>query len=144
MKIQEGAMRVPKSLLGRILSISGFVVVCLTATWAASGVGCNSDSPSTDALANRAAKDPVADTALQFIDEGQHTFRHDTFGDEAFWGDTLKLHEAIAGEDNGGVGPGVSPETALAVGLKVDSESLPAILIQQIKHDQVDLTDPKT
>ena len=45
---------------------------------------------------------------------------NDTFGDEAFWGDTLKLHQAIAGAKHGGVGPGVSPKTALAVGLKVD------------------------
>jgi hypothetical protein len=28
--------------------------------------------------------------------EGKQTFRFDTFGDEAFWGDTLKLHEAVA------------------------------------------------
>jgi hypothetical protein len=46
------------------------------------------------------------------------TFRFDTFGDEAFWGDTLKLHRAIAGSKLGGVGPGVSPRTALSVGLK--------------------------
>jgi hypothetical protein len=47
------------------------------------------------------------------------------FGSEAFWGDALQLHKAIAGEKNGGVGPGVSPKTALSVGLKVDAEALP-------------------
>ena len=46
-------------------------------------------------------------------DQGRETFRFDTFGDEAFWGDTLRLHEAIKGEALGGVGPGVSPNTAL-------------------------------
>jgi len=36
------------------------------------------------------------------IDEGRKIFRYDTFGSEAFWGDTLQLHKAIAGEKNGG------------------------------------------
>jgi hypothetical protein len=40
-------------------------------------------------------------------DEGKNTFRFDIFGSEAFWGDQLQLHTAIAGERNGGVGPGV-------------------------------------
>ena len=48
----------------------------------------------------------------------------ETFGSEAFWGDTLELHKAIAGAKNGGVGPGVSPKAALAVGLKVDADAL--------------------
>ena len=56
------------------------------------------------------------------IDEGRKIFRYDTFGSEAFWGDALQLHKAIAGEKNGGIGPGVSPKTALSVGLKVDAE----------------------
>ncbi len=59
------------------------------------------------------------------IAEGKQTFRYDTFGSEAFWGDALQLHKAIAGEKNGGVGPGVSPKTALSVGLKVDADALP-------------------
>ena len=47
--------------------------------------------------------------AQEMIDEGRGIFRFDTFGSEAFWGDTLQLHKAIAGEKNGGVGDGVSP-----------------------------------
>lgn len=74
--------------------------------------------------------------------EGRETFRYDTFGDEAFWGDQLHLHQAIAGEQFGGVGPGVSPATALAVGLKVDVDALPPNLVQQLKKGQVDLNDP--
>src|SRR5690349_25079460 len=66
------------------------------------------------------------------LEEGRKTFRYDTFGSEAFWGDTLQLHKAIAGEKNGGVGPGVSPKTALSVGLKVDADALPASLTAQI------------
>lgn len=54
------------------------------------------------------------------IEDGRRIFRNDTFGDEAFWGDALRLHEGIEGAGFGGVGPGVSPRTALAVGLKVD------------------------
>ena len=57
---------------------------------------------------------------IERLIKGQRTFRYDTFGDEAFWGDTLNLHRAIAGEGLGGVGPGVSPQEALAIGLKVD------------------------
>jgi hypothetical protein len=51
--------------------------------------------------------------------QGKQVFRFDTFGDQSFWGDALQLHKAIEGSANGGVGPGVSPTTALAVGLKV-------------------------
>ena len=40
--------------------------------------------------------------AQAMIDEGRKIFRYDTFGIEAFWGDTLQLHKAIAGEKNGG------------------------------------------
>ena len=74
--------------------------------------------------------------ALQMIKEGRQTFRFDTFGDEEFWGDALKLHQAIAGKKLGGVGPGVSPKTALAVGLKVDMDALPPDLVRQIKAEE--------
>jgi hypothetical protein len=76
------------------------------------------------------------------MEQGQKTFRFDTFGDEAFWGDGLKLHQAIAGSKNGGVGPGVSPRTALAVGLKVDSEALPSDTVDAIRKGRVKLDDP--
>src|SRR5215213_8292384 len=82
--------------------------------------------------------------AQRMLEEGKQTFRFDTFGDEAFWTDALQLNRAIAGVDNGGVGPGVSPATALAVGLKVDSEALPQSLISQFKHGRVNLDDPAT
>lgn len=82
--------------------------------------------------------------AQQMVRQGRQTFRFDTFGDEAFWGDTLMLHKAIAGAANGGVGPGVSPSTALAVGLKVDVDSLPSSLILKLERGQVDLNDPAT
>lgn len=58
------------------------------------------------------------------------TFRFDTFGDEALWTDTLRWHEVVMT---------VSPATALAVGLKVDSEALPEGLLAT-----ADLNDPAT
>jgi len=80
--------------------------------------------------------------AQQSVVEGRQTFRFDTFGDEDFWGGTLHLHQALEGSKFGGVGPGVSPATALAVGLKVDQDALPASLVQAIKAGQVNLNDP--
>jgi cytochrome c5 len=82
--------------------------------------------------------------AQRMLAEGKQTFRFDTFGDEAFWSDALQLHRALAGEKFGGVGPGVSPKTALAVGLKVDLDALPESLVQQLKHGRVNLDDPAT
>src|SRR5262252_6321881 len=76
------------------------------------------------------------------VNTGRSIFRFDTFGDEDFWGDTLRLHEAIEGTKFGGVGPGLSPKAALAAGLKVDVDALPQSLIEQLKHGQVDLDDP--
>jgi hypothetical protein len=77
----------------------------------------------------------ITDNAQRMLAEGKQTFRFDTFGSEAFWGDTLRLHEAVAK---------LSPKQALALGLKVDADALPADLVEQIKQGQVDLDDPKT
>jgi mono/diheme cytochrome c family protein len=97
-----------------------------------------------DDAMERLAREPIARAAADAFLEGQETFRFDTFGSEAFWGGKLRLHEAIAGEPNGGVGDGVSPRTALAVGLKVDAERLPAKLQQQLLRGEVNLDDPAT
>jgi mono/diheme cytochrome c family protein len=82
--------------------------------------------------------------ARGMVGQGRHLFRFDTFGSEAFFGDALQLHKAIAGAQNGGVGAGVSPKSALAVGLKVDADALPEALKQQIKAGKVNLDDPAT
>jgi len=89
----------------------------------------------------------VLDTAINhqgesLVDQGRQIFRYDTFGDQDFWGGALGLHRAIAGAKLGGVGPGVSPATALSVGLKVDQDALPPALVQQIQAGQVNLNDP--
>jgi cytochrome c5 len=90
------------------------------------------------------AERQTGENAERMLEEGKETFRFDTFGDEAFWSDALQLHRAIAGANLGGVGPGVSPRTAFAVGLKVDVEALPQSLISQLKHGRVNLNDPAT
>lgn len=78
------------------------------------------------------------------IAEGKNIFRFDSFGDEEFWSGLLHLDKAIAGANNGGYGPGVSPNTALAVGLKVDAEALPASVVSGINNGTVDLNNPAT
>src|SRR5262249_14633754 len=75
----------------------------------------------------------IADNAQQMLSEGRQTFRFDTFGDEDFWRGALKLHQAIAG---------VSPNTALSVGLKVDRDALPEETIAALQEGKVNLDDP--
>src|SRR6187431_2890062 len=86
------------------------------------------DQPTASAPVASPAKpaDPDASVA-----EGQRVFRFDTFGDEAVWTDKLRLHEVIE--------KSVDPTTALKVGLKVDSDVLPAGLLEK-----ADLKSPAT
>jgi mono/diheme cytochrome c family protein len=118
-----------KSWLG-IIAATGIVVGTILAS-------CGSDDGDT-----RRAEDSSRANALQMFEEGKQTFRFATFGDESFWGDTLKLHQAIQGSNFGGVGAGVSPKTALAVGLKVDVDALPQELVSQLKNGSLNLDDP--
>ncbi len=89
-------------------------------------------------------QDTIAQNAQNMIQEGRQTFRFDTFGDEDYWGGTLKLHQAIEGSALGGIGPGVSPVTALSVGLKVDADALPPSLVEAVQNGKVDLNSPAT
>jgi mono/diheme cytochrome c family protein len=73
--------------------------------------------------------------AQQLAAQGQQIFRSDTFGDEVFWTNKLQMHTAISTVD---------PTTALSVGLKVDSEALPAAVVQGIQNGTVDLKSPAT
>jgi len=81
--------------------------------------------------------DQISANANELIENGRQIFRFNTFGDEKFWGDTLQLHKAIEGANLGGVGTGISPNTALNLGLKVDIDALPEQLRQDIKKDRV-------
>src|SRR5215831_13580663 len=76
------------------------------------------------------------------VSQGKQTFRFDTFGDQSFWGGTLHLDKTIEGAAHGGIGPGLSPKEALALGLKVDVNALPESLQDAILAGQVNLDDP--
>src|SRR4051794_40760928 len=84
----------------------------------------------------------IADGSL--INQGKQIFRFDAFGDEDFWSGLLHLDKAIAGAKNGGFGTGVSPNTALAVGLKVDANALPPDVVAGIQSGAINLDDPAT
>jgi hypothetical protein len=101
-------------------------------------------TPPVQQQAGSAFEQQVEQNRNELFEQGKQIFRFDTFGDEGFWGGTLHLHQAIAGEKNGGIGPGVSPKTALGVGLKVDADAIPPELAQQIKQGKVNLDDPAT
>jgi mono/diheme cytochrome c family protein len=88
--------------------------------------------------------DPTTARADRLVAEGRNVFRYDTFGDEAVWGGVLGLQKAIEGAKLGGVGPGVSPKTALALGLKVDATKIPPKVAAAIKAGKVNLGDPAT
>src|SRR5438874_1843633 len=126
--------------------LAGFVFLTALSIAGYSRIGANgAQETQYQAVSSRDGFDGVIRQNVgQMITEGKQTFRFDTFGDEAFWGDTLHLHQAIEGAKLGGVGPGVSPATALAVGLKVDVDALPASLIAVLKEGVVNLNDPAT
>jgi hypothetical protein len=119
----------------RVSGIAAALCAALTLIW----------MPGRGVIAQTSSPDSSKDNpAAKMLAEGKQTFRFDTFGDEAFWGDGLKLHQAIEGARLGGVGPGVSPRTALAVGLKVDADAVPAEVVAQIKSGALNLDDPAT
>ena len=70
------------------------------------------------------------------IASGRDIFRYDTFGDEKFWTDTLRMHEVIESA--------VTPEVALSVGLKVDADAIPPDVRAAIAAGQVDLKSTAT
>lgn len=89
-------------------------------------------------------KDDDEETNPALVNQGKNIFRFDTFGDEDFWSGLLHLDKAIAGANNGGYGAGVSPKTALSVGLKVDAQALPANIVAGISNGSISLDDPAT
>src|SRR5579885_2496668 len=127
-------------------SVSTILVGAAFAFLLAEGYNLNSASAAfRDGAAQQNRKHEDAENTTDArLAKGEQTFRFDTFGDEAFWGDTLGLHKAIEGANLGGVGSGVSPRTALAVGLKVDVDALPGNLIEALRHGKVNLEDPAT
>ena len=114
--LQAGIMTSPRS--NRLRFPLLLLLVCCSLTILA---GCSDD--------DSGPTQPVP--GGEDLAQGKQTFRFDTFGDESFWTDTLRMHEVIQ--------VGVSPQTALAVGLKVDADALPPGTLES-----ADLTDPAT
>ncbi|HET6616995.1 MAG TPA: hypothetical protein VFH69_04220, partial [Gemmatimonadota bacterium] len=101
----------PRALLTLTLLLAGLLAAC--------------DDDGSDRVTSRDPVPPGNPAA------GREIFRFDTFGNERFWTDTLRLHEVIQSS--------VDPLTALAIGLKVDADALPPGIL-----DEVDLEDPAT
>jgi mono/diheme cytochrome c family protein len=124
---------------------SGAAASAVIARSATSSTALQDRAPA-DGLAHGRGSNPfdarIVEHATDLLQRGRRIFRFDTFGDEVFWGGTLKLHEAIEGERFGGVGPGLSPAAAVSLGLKIDAEALSPAVIQAIRHGRIDLQDP--
>jgi mono/diheme cytochrome c family protein len=125
-----------KHIAGRTLrppsiSIATLALVALTAGAALVGCGTNKMAPEGTQSAAKEVRSATQETSSDLVAEGQRIFRFDTFGDEQFWTDTLRLNEVV--EKN------VDPTTALAVGLKVDADVLPPGILKK-----VDLKSPAT
>jgi hypothetical protein len=95
----------------------GLFTVLMTAVL---GVACSTANESNSGSSRNAPLPPSADEQPLdpgMVAQGKEIFRYDTFGDEVYWTDTLRMHEVIERV--------VSPATALKVGLKVDADALP-------------------
>ena len=67
--------------------------------------------------------------------KGRDIFRFDDFGNWRFWTDTLRLNDAVET---------LSPNQALALGLKVDADMVPAPVLDAVLADPSLLDDPAT
>lgn len=115
------------------LEVSGLATIAAAAALTA---GCGGGGGGGGAVVvTGGATGPAAEQAA-LVAQGKQIFRFDTFGDEAHWTDTLRMHEVIS--------TAVAPVTALAIGLKVDSEALPAAVVKGIQDGSVDLKSPET
>jgi mono/diheme cytochrome c family protein len=124
------------------LLVSSFALAGVAGLLLLGGVVFNGTVSAFSARSGDGNQDPGLTNANRLYVEGKQTFRYDTFGDEAVWGGVLGLQKAIEGSNLGGVGPGISPKQALAIGLKVDANAIPPQIAEAIKHGQVNLDDP--
>jgi mono/diheme cytochrome c family protein/cytochrome c5 len=106
----------------------------ISRAWPAAGAIASATLLAT-ACGGNSSDDAAAEQAA-LVEQGRQIFRHDTFGDERHWTDTLRMHEVIASA--------VDPKTALSVGLKVDAQALPPAVVDGIRNGTVDLTKPAT
>ena len=101
-----------KRLLASAVALAGVAALLLLGAIVLNGTVSAFSGP------GRTKHDPGLANADRLFLEGRQVFRFDTFGDQAVWGGVLGLHKAIEGANLGGVGPGISPKQALAVGLR--------------------------
>jgi cytochrome c553 len=127
------------SRLRKVIRIGALMGACAIAGGALFNVSAVSQTPKPAAQPASATEE-----ASSLVTEGRQVFRFDDFGDDNFWSGALQLDKAIKGRRLGGVGPGIGPKTALAVGLKVDSDALPKAVLDAIKAGKVDLNAPAT
>jgi mono/diheme cytochrome c family protein len=116
-----------KLVLGSVVS-RYYAVITLAAIVLAAGTVAGCGATSTGRAGTPSA---AVDPTPALVNDGQRIFRFDTFGDEQFWTDTLRLDEVVE--------KSVDPTTALKVGLKVDADALPPGIL-----DKVDLKSPAT
>ncbi len=71
----------------------------------------------------------------ELVRRGKRIFRYDDFGDAGFWTDTLRLNEVVEQ---------LKPVDALALGLKVDVDAVPAQVLAAVLSNPALLNDPAT
>ena len=120
------------------MSLPRFVAVCVLTVSLAFGVvlAAQSSRSGPETFDRR-----IDDNATAMLTDGRQIFRYDSFGSEAFWSGKLRLNQAIVGARFGGVGNGLTPATALAVGLKVDAAALPREVLDSLAAGTFDVNN---
>jgi hypothetical protein len=122
----------PKTIIASILFVAA--VLSSTAYGEDDEHRGNGNKPPASANDIEAFKhDDTVRNSVNMVLQGRKIFRYDTYGDEAFWGDTLQLHQALNQ---------LTPRQALGLGLKVDADALSEPLRQKIRQGKIDLEDP--
>jgi hypothetical protein len=115
-----------KFWLGSLSALAGAVAV----------IGCEADTRPTEPSALHPTAQAQGPLNPALVDEGKTIFRFETYGDETFWTDTLRLHETLR--------TAVSPKAALSLGLKVDVDALPPQVKADLEARTIDLNSPAT
>src|SRR2546423_14009665 len=129
--MKRRAFRVRTTIIG-----AGIALITLTIpVWVISDDKDDKEKPrlSSEDMKEAFERDAVVRNSAQMLFQGRDIFRFDTYGDQAFWGDTLQLHQALNQ---------LTPRQVLGLGLKVDADALPDSLQEQIRKGKIDLDDP--
>lgn len=110
------------------LPVAASVMLCVSVAGCGGSGGHQAPAPTSQV--------PKLPLDPRLVAAGQQTFRFDTFGDETFWTDTLKMNRVIESA--------VDPLTAASVGLKIDAAALPAEIVKGVTDGTIPLNDPQT